>query len=70
MRVAFFLGTGLALTGSATAQDNDDDLAKKSQNPLANMIALPLHNNSNFGAGPVGRPRRTISTSSPFTPSG
>ena len=26
--------------------------AKKSQNPLANMIALPLQNNTNFGAGP------------------
>lgn len=44
----------MAIHSSAIAQESADDLAKKSQNPLANMIALPLQNNTNFGAGPEG----------------
>ena len=31
---------------------NDSDLAKQSQNPVANLISLPLQNNTNFGIGP------------------
>ena len=30
----------------------DQDLAKQAQNPIANMISLPLQNNTNFGIGP------------------
>ena len=31
---------------------SNSDLAKQSQNPIANLISLPLQNNSNFGIGP------------------
>jgi len=31
---------------------SDSDLAKKTQNPLSNLISLPLQNNFNFGVGP------------------
>ena len=30
----------------------DQDLAKQAQNPIANLISLPLQNNTNFGIGP------------------
>ena len=52
--LAIALGAVAAFHAPAAAQDSDDDLAKKSQNPIANMISLPLQNNTNFGAGPVG----------------
>ena len=52
LRLAVLLGAVLVLCASALAQDSDDDLAKKSHNPTANMISLPLQNNTNFGAGP------------------
>jgi len=29
-----------------------EDLAKKTQNPLSNLISLPFQNNTNFGIGP------------------
>jgi len=35
-------------TGSASAED----LAKQTQNPVANLISVPLQNNFNFGLGP------------------
>ncbi|MBW1786046.1 MAG: neuromedin U [Deltaproteobacteria bacterium] len=31
---------------------SDSELAKQSQNPVANLISLPLQNNTNFGIGP------------------
>lgn len=31
----------------------DGDLAKQSQNPIGNMISLPLQNNTYFGVGPA-----------------
>jgi hypothetical protein len=30
----------------------DSDLAKKSQNPIGNMISLPMQNNTYFNVGP------------------
>jgi hypothetical protein len=36
-------------TGSTYSQE---DLAKKTQNPLSNLISLPFQNNTNFGIGP------------------
>ena len=38
----------------APAQDTEE-LAKESQNPVANMISLPFQNNTNFNAGPFNR---------------
>jgi hypothetical protein len=35
-----------------SAEQNTQDLAKASQNPIANLISLPLQNNTNFGVGP------------------
>ena len=35
-----------------TQEQSPSDLAKKAQNPIANLISLPLQNNTNFGIGP------------------
>ena len=44
----------LALGGPAVAQD-EDELAKTIQNPLANLVSLPLQFNFNDGVGPEDR---------------
>jgi hypothetical protein len=47
------LFTGMSLEVSLCgAQDSAGDLAKAAQNPVANMISLPLQNNTYFGIGP------------------
>ena len=33
--------------------EDDEELAKKSQNPIANLISLPFQNNTTFGVGPA-----------------
>jgi hypothetical protein len=38
------------LLSQARAQD-DTELAKKTQNPVADLISVPLQSNFNFGAG-------------------
>ena len=44
----------LALAHSANA-DTDTELAKQSQNPVANIISLPFDNNASFDVGPSGK---------------
>ncbi len=44
-----------ALYAPCHAQDSEEDLAKKAQNPIANMISLPLQNNTSFNIGPYNR---------------
>lgn len=44
----------IALPGSAIAQ-NETELAKKTQNPVADLISVPLQSNFNFGAGSRNR---------------
>ena len=34
-----------------TQQTSDDELVKHAQNPIANLISVPLQNNWYFGAG-------------------
>jgi hypothetical protein len=41
----------LSFTASASA-DEQEDLAKESQNPIGNIISLPFENNFAFGVGP------------------
>lgn len=44
-----------AYAGGAEAQQSTDDLAKAAQNPVADMISVPLQNNTNFQTGPYHR---------------
>jgi hypothetical protein len=48
------LVSGLILTTTAAAQDSDE-LAKAAQNPVGDLISLPLQNNMKFGVGPDDR---------------
>lgn len=42
------------------AQESNEDLAKASQNPLANMMSFPFQNNTNFGIGPYDRSQNVL----------
>lgn len=48
----WLVGTAQAQPASAPAsQESDTDLAKKTQNPVSDLISVPFQNNFNFGAG-------------------
>jgi hypothetical protein len=57
-RLFSFLSVGLVIAFAMVAHkawaegNNAQDLAKAAQNPVADMISLPLQNNTNFGVGP------------------
>jgi hypothetical protein len=48
--LALFLAMA-CVSGTGWAQD-DTELAKKTQNPVADLISVPFQNNVNFGVGP------------------
>jgi hypothetical protein len=54
------LASGAALAQSSTASNSDaegqsnTDIAKKLQNPVADLISVPFQSNTNFGFGPLG----------------
>ena len=54
---AFLASCGIA---AALAQDDTSDLAAKSQNPIANLISLPVQANWNFPIGPHDRTQTVI----------
>ena len=48
----------LMLAGPAMGQESDidmEELSKDAANPMADLISLPLQNNTNFGLGPYDR---------------
>ena len=48
---ACFIIVVFAVDGQSS-DTSQPDLAKQAQNPIANLISLPLQNNTNFGIGP------------------
>lgn len=42
------------------AQQTQAELAKKTQNPVSNLISLPLQNNTNFGIGSFDRTQNVL----------
>ena len=51
-RTLFTVGLANTLVVCCLAQDDAAELAKQTQNPVANLISLPLQMNFNLGAGP------------------
>ncbi len=66
MKKIFFL-LMLSLGGIVSAQTDADALAKELQNPIANLISLPIQGNFDYGAGPADG-RRMILNIQPVIP--
>jgi hypothetical protein len=47
-------------TMSAAHAAGQSDLAKAAQNPIADLISLPLQNNTNFNVGPQKRTQNIL----------
>jgi opacity protein-like surface antigen len=54
------------ITDAATPKSSDssgeasEDLAKKSQNPIADLVSVPFQSNTNFNAAPFGRTQEVL----------
>lgn len=62
-RFALVIGALLAvflLPTFGMAQESNSDLAKKIQNPIADLISIPFQNNTNFGIGPNHRTQNVL----------
>jgi hypothetical protein len=54
------LANATVISGMAVADSGQSDLAKAAQNPIANLISLPLQNNTNFNVGPRERTQNVL----------
>jgi opacity protein-like surface antigen len=45
---------------SGASKPADEDLAKKSQNPIADLVSVPFQSNTNFNAGPFNRTQEVL----------
>jgi hypothetical protein len=57
---AFFLVVTTAPVGAETNTDSEAELAKKLQNPVADLVSVPMQNNWDFGIGPADAMRYTL----------
>jgi len=60
------VGSGIFST-ACNAQNKNEDLAKEAQNPVADLISLPLQNNTSFNIGPYDR-RANVLNIQPVVP--
>ena len=59
MKIILIIGLLLIIT-TANFSQNEEDLAKATQNPLAKMYSLPFQNNTTYGVGPYERPQNIL----------
>ena len=57
---ALVLIVSAAIADAETVEEREDSLAKKAQNPIADLISLPFQNNSNFGIGEFDRTQNIL----------
>ncbi len=50
-----------AAQAHSTSEDPDEGLLKAIQNPVADLISVPIQNNTNFGLGQYGRTQNGVS---------
>ena len=48
-----FLVMTFFIPGLSAAEPSSDDLQKAAQNPMANLVSIPVQNNTNYGYGPL-----------------
>jgi opacity protein-like surface antigen len=49
-----------AAASSGGSDEASEDLAKQSQNPIANLVSVPFQSNTNFNAAPFGRSQEIL----------
>ena len=54
------LGIGCEALAEEKVHESETELAKKTQNPVANLISIPLQNRMNFGIGPNHRTQNIL----------
>lgn len=59
MKLQHFI-VALFITTIANAQTDADALAKQLQNPIANLISLPIQGNFDYGIGPASGSKMTL----------
>ena len=52
--------TAATSRGYSHEPSEDEDLAKKSQNPIADLVSVPFQSNTNFNAGPFNRTQEVL----------
>jgi opacity protein-like surface antigen len=52
--------TAATSRGYSREPSEDEDLAKKSQNPIADLVSVPFQSNTNFNAGPFDRTQEVL----------
>ena len=57
---AIILGSASARAQAPAPQENTDKLREAAQNPVADMISVPLQNNLSFGYGPYSKPQNVL----------
>jgi hypothetical protein len=50
----------VAPTRTGRDPSEDEDLAKKSQNPIADLVSVPFQSNTNFNSGPFNRTQEVL----------
>jgi hypothetical protein len=60
MKVLTGMAISLLLVVPAVYAEGGSDLAKAAQNPISNLISLPLQNNTNFNVGPQERTQNIL----------
>jgi len=60
--ISMLIGLAIVLLSSLSQAraESTGDLAKAAQNPIANLISLPLQNNTNFKIGPLERTQNIL----------
>ena len=53
-------GNQVSTEATPAAAANAEELRKQSQNPIANLISVPLQENFNFGIGPADRTQNVL----------